>query len=75
LKHLRKTLTDPNCVHEEIKRRLNSGNAGTVGYIILCLPICKIHKYQFYCRCKRPSDLLYFSLWLWNLASYIKGPS
>jgi hypothetical protein len=26
-KYLEKTLTDQNCIHEEIKSRLNSGNA------------------------------------------------
>jgi hypothetical protein len=39
-KYLGKTLTDKNCIHEEIKGRLNSGNACYHSVGIFCHPAC-----------------------------------
>jgi hypothetical protein len=40
LKYLRTSLTDQNCVNEEIKSRLNSGILDTIRSKVLCLPAC-----------------------------------
>jgi hypothetical protein len=39
-KYLETTLTDQNCKHEEIKSRLNSGNACSNQSRVFCLPAC-----------------------------------
>jgi hypothetical protein len=39
-KFLETTLTDQNCIHEEIKNRLNSGNACYHPVIVFCHPAC-----------------------------------
>jgi hypothetical protein len=40
IKYLGKTLTDQNSTQEEIKGRLNSGNAAIHRCRIFCLPVC-----------------------------------
>jgi len=32
------TITNQNCMHDEFKSRLNSGNASTIPFRIHCLP-------------------------------------
>jgi hypothetical protein len=46
-KHLEKTLTDQNCMHEEIKSRLNSGNAcyRSVQSLLSSRMLCRNLKY------------------------------
>jgi hypothetical protein len=39
-KHLGKMLTDQNCIHKEIKSRLNSGNACCHSVQNLCHSVC-----------------------------------
>jgi hypothetical protein len=39
-KCLEATLTDQNCIHEEIRSRLNSGMLATMQCRIFCLPVC-----------------------------------
>jgi hypothetical protein len=39
-KYLRTTLTDHNCMHEEIKSRLNSGMLATIRFRVFCPPTC-----------------------------------
>jgi hypothetical protein len=40
LKYLGTTLTDQNFIHEEIKRRLNSGILTTIRFRVFCHPAC-----------------------------------
>jgi hypothetical protein len=39
-KYLGRTLTDKNCMHEEIKSRLNPGMLATIQFRVFCLPAC-----------------------------------
>jgi len=41
-KYFRTTATDRNCIHEEIKSRLNSGNACYHQFRIFCLPVSSL---------------------------------
>jgi hypothetical protein len=34
--------SDKNCMHEEIKSRLNLGNAATIQSRVVCLPTCSL---------------------------------
>jgi hypothetical protein len=40
LKYLGTTLTDQNCMNEEIKSRLNSGMLATIRSRVFCFPAC-----------------------------------
>ena len=40
LKYFGTSLTNQNSIHEEIKCRLQSGNACVIQYRIFCLPVC-----------------------------------
>jgi hypothetical protein len=39
-KYLRTTLTDQNCIRDEILHRLNSGMLATIRFRVFCLPVC-----------------------------------
>jgi hypothetical protein len=39
-KYLGTTLTDKNCMNEEIKSRLNSGMLATIQFRVFCHPTC-----------------------------------
>jgi hypothetical protein len=40
------TVKNQNCIHEEIKGRVNSGNACYRSFIIFCLPVSSIKNLQ-----------------------------
>jgi hypothetical protein len=41
-RYLGTTLTDQNCMYEEIKSRLNLGMLATIRFRDLCLPACSL---------------------------------
>jgi hypothetical protein len=61
-KYLGTTLTDKNCMLEEIKKRLNSGNA--------CYH--SVQRLLSSCLLSRNYSAACF-VWVWNLVSHIKG--
>jgi hypothetical protein len=70
-KYLGMMLTNQNCIHKEIKRRLNMGNACYHSDQNFCVPILylksvkiKIYKIMIFTSC---------FVWVWNLVSHVKG--
>jgi hypothetical protein len=41
-KYFGTTLTDQNCMHEEIKSRINLGKLATIRLRVFCLPACSL---------------------------------